>query len=333
MYADSGKPSTLDVWKWSGTDIAKYCEISFENSRHPALLQHERYVCTGGSGAESASIRLASLSGDATAKEWPTSQGWWCTNTQSSRAGNHVAVCLREKAGEWGPSDRDREKPRALVGLINRNTLELAWVGTLVGTYGGSDGNIRTALPSDDGTFVAVAAWDHGVAMLDTSKKEMLWSTCPSAGGPTYYTAFSPDSRIIYAGGTEGCVYGMDVRSGAILSRWCATRSGKPEYGHRISCLGVSPDGRWVAAGTGPEGLIWLWRVTDGKCMKILDHGGSTVQLVHFSPDSSALASFVPGTLKVWKVSRWDGDSGNGGPPGERPATSPTTTAPTSSEP
>ena len=114
-----------------------------------------------------------------------------------------------------------------------------------------------------------------------------------------YYVTFSADSQVVYSGGGEGCVYGLDVRTGKEVSRWFATTSGKSEYGHRISDIAASPDGKYVAAGTGPEGLIWVFSTVDGKVLKVLNHGGSTVALVHFSPDSKALASFVPGSLKV----------------------------------
>ena len=98
----------------------------------------------------------------------------------------------------------------------------------------------------------------------------------------------------------------MDVKTGNVVSRWYASASGQEEYGHRISCMAVSPDGRWVAAGTGPEGLVFVGSTATNKCVKILNHGMGTILLVHFSPDSKALATFVPGTLKVWNVTQWD---------------------------
>lgn len=67
----------------------------------------------------------------------------------------------------------------------------------------------------------------------------------------------------------------------------------------------------WACAGRQP--------VSTGESSLVasLNHGRATVLLVAFSPDSSAIATFVPGTLKVWNVSRWDkkiaeGPSGGG---------------------
>ena len=90
-----------------------------------------------------------------------------------------------------------------------------------------------------------------------------------------------------------------------IVNSWYATGSGRSEYGHRISALAVSPDGLWIAAGTGPEGLVFIVSSRNGKLVKILNHGLSTVELVSFSPDSKALATFVPGTLKMWRIDKW----------------------------
>jgi WD40 repeat protein len=157
---------------------------------------------------------------------------------------------------------------------------------------------------------VAVAAWDAegGVTMIEVATKQKLWSRRPGSNVISYL-AFSPDSRVVYGGGTEGAVYAMDVKTGNRLSRWYASASGKEEYGHRISSLAVSPDGRWIAAGTGPEGLVFVGSTATNKCVKILKHLDGilgSVAVVQFSPNSQALATFVPGTLRVWNVTQWD---------------------------
>jgi hypothetical protein len=125
----------------------------------------------------------------------------------------------------------------------------------------------------------------------------------------------------------------MGALTGKTLGCRSATESGAEEYGHRISCLAASADGRWVAAGTGPEGLTFVGSAAESRLVAVLEHGGRTVELVHFSPDSKALASFVPGTLKIWNVAQWDQSPGPGSPAGAQPATSPTTTPATPPEP
>jgi WD40 repeat protein len=194
-----------------------------------------------------------------------------------------------------------------MLGLIAPRASEIKWVGTLGGKKDKkySANNIRRLAPTDNGAYVAAAGWDNGLALLDSSSGEQLWWTRPPNEVSSTYAAFAPDNKVIYTGGGEGCVYGLDVKTGKIVSQWFASKSGKSEYGHRISDIAVSPDGKWVAAGTGPEGLVWVFDAAKGKAVRILKHGGSTVLMVSFSPESSALVSFVPGSLKVWDVEQW----------------------------
>ena len=69
-----------------------------------------------------------------------------------------------------------------------------------------------------------------------------------------------------------------------------------------ISKVAASPDGRFVAAGTGPMGLVYLWSAQSGKRLKVFGHGGSTILILSFSPDSKALASVASGMIKVWRL-------------------------------
>jgi hypothetical protein len=208
--------------------------------------------------------------------------------------------------------DYDYYHPRLQVGLIGPDATEITWGATLVSNHvGGQDP--RSVPASDDGKYVAVGGWGQGaggygtgVAMVDIAARQELWTkVLPSDN--VFHVAFSPDSRLVYAGSMKGIVYAMDVKTGNVLGKWYASESGKTEEGNRISCLAVSPDGRWVAAGvTGPDGLIFVGSAATNKLVQVLKHGMGTVDLVHFSPDSKALATFVPDTLKIWNVSQWD---------------------------
>jgi len=234
----------------------------------------------------------------------PVPSGWWCDQIHSSQSGDYLAVGLQENGADPPPGYRGFQHPREKIGVIAPKATEITWIGTLGGKESAAN-NIRRLIPSNDGKFVAAAGWDNGLAMLDCSTGEQLWWTRPPNEVSCYYAAFAPDNKIIYTGGGEGCVYGLDVQTGKIVSQWYASKSGTSEYGHRISDIAVSPDGKWVAAGTGPEGLVWIFDAAQGRAACILEHGHSTVALVAFSPDSKAVATFVPGTLKVWDVTLW----------------------------
>jgi WD40 repeat protein len=142
--------------------------------------------------------------------------------------------------------------------------------------------------------------------MIDVQAQKCLWIKKPWREAGLYYAAFSPDSKSVYAGGTSSAVWAFDVRSGKKLSHWYANDSGREQYGHRISCLAVSPDGKWVAAGAGIEGNVYIGSTAESRKVATLKHGGSTLLLVQFAPDSKAIASVAAGKLKIWHTSQWE---------------------------
>ncbi len=303
VYAQSLEPPALEVMQWRNGTLEKCGELAFEQRMHPVCTATARMVCCrlGQPVGAPAVLEMSNLPDGSTCEHVPCPGGWRCPVMSPSRNGVYVAMASRERISR-PPPEHDPKKERMNVGLIGPGIDSVCWKVILSGT--GAETDIRSAVPSDDGTFVAVAAWEGGVAMVDMQAGQELWSIKPGSNA-VQYVAFSPDSKIVYAGGTEGVVYGMDIATGKVLSKWYATSSGREEYGERISCLAVSPDGRWVAAGTGPSGLVYVGSTATNKLVRVLNHGGGTIALVHFSPDSQALASFVPGALKVWKVSEW----------------------------
>ena len=298
LSAKSVYPRVLDVWQWERGALRRLPEVQAKHDGDIVWITGNRYVFESSVEGETRPIGIRDASSGEVRHRWPPPGDWFCRRIQASRRGDLVGLCLEPRSGGSTSSLQ--------IGLIDTNANEIAWITALVGSSAASAGNVRSVIPSDDGQFIAVGGWDFGVAMIDVARKEILWNSRPPNESCLFYVAFSPDSKVIYAGGTSGTVFGLDVQTGAVLSRWYASLSGQEEYGHRISCMAVSPDGRWVAAGTGPEGLVFVGSTQTNKCVKILNHGLSTVQLVHFSPDSQALATFVPGTLKVWNVSQWD---------------------------
>lgn len=307
IYGSSAEPSILDVWEWENHTLVKRHEFPVQRCVHPAWALNGRcfFAAVKGARYEPYHFYIVETKEDR-ATQCRLPDGWYVSITQPSSNGIHVAVCLIEESGEHAPPDRDRNRPRVKIGHISSDESEVNWVATLVGRESGSASPLRSVVPSNDGACVAVVGWDNGLAMIDAMAGMQTWFRQPAGEASLFYAAFAPDSKIVYTGGTMAAVYAMDVESGTELGRWYASPTGKAEYGHRISCLAVSPDGKWVAAGTGPEGLVFVGSTATNKMVKVLDHGGSTVLLVHFSPDSKALASFVPGTLKIWDVSMWD---------------------------
>jgi WD40 repeat protein len=200
--------------------------------------------------------------------------------------------------------------PRTRIGIIEAKKEEINWAATLVGNSSADDAPtvLGSVLPSDDGAYIAVAGYGNKLAMVDVAAGKPLWDPQkPWDEASLYCAAFSPDSKAIYVGGTSGAIRALDVQTGKEFGKWWASPTGKEEYGHRISCIAVSADGKWFAEGTGPQGLVFVGSTAESKLVATLNHGGSTIKLVQFSPDSKALATFGDGKVKTWKTSRWDG--------------------------
>ncbi|MCX5672996.1 MAG: hypothetical protein NTU94_16895 [Planctomycetota bacterium] len=291
----------LESWKWQADLLVKGPQADISKVQGIYIIYD---VCVTGGGvylayevhADTIPLVARDLRSLAEKKRWPGSTSEeYMPFMNSSTNGKYAALAFARQGGV------DALIPRYRIRLLDVAVLAMSDVMVLGGDQP-SENNVRQVIPSDEGAYIAVAGWDNGVAMIDAKQKKLLWSKRPPSAISLTYAVFGPGNEVVYAGGGEGCVYEMAVRDGEVLGRWFASATGKSEYGHRISAIAVSPDGKYVAAGTGPEGLVFVIEPKTGKTVKVLNHGGSTVALVHFSPDSKRLASYAMGTLKVWGI-------------------------------
>jgi WD40 repeat protein len=312
FYGMSVKTPALDVWQWTGQTVThrELRDVGPGKALSLTVLNNASCICyscvfhKAGTVVEPF-VRVFDIEQGRQIRELRAEEDLWCRVSRASANGAHIAF--------WATPDvtsRDYGTNRVRVGMLAPKANRIDWVTTM--SCKTTTVNIGGVVPSDDGAYIALSGWDYGAAVVDVSQKKALWQKQPA--GETCFAdiAFSPDNKTVYAGGTEGCVYGMGVKDGEIASRWFATGSGKEVYAHRITTVSVSPDGRFVAAGTGPEGEVYLFSTKNGKRL-VLNHGGSTILITSFSPDSKRLATFAAGQIKIWKVSGWNrnGDAGN----------------------
>jgi len=79
-----------------------------------------------------------------------------------------------------------------------------------------------------------------------------------------------------------------------------------------VTSVAISPDGRWVAAGS-LDTVVRIWDVSTGQLVERLRGHRDSVYSVAFTPDGKGLVSgSLDKTLKYWDVSGLNGSSGSG---------------------
>lgn len=287
--------NVLVVWEWQGPSIKETSTSRLPESMHvvPAIDG----ICGLSLDADGPwPYAIIDRKDNSILKKWDTPAGWSVLEARPSMNGKFIALIERDNA--LAP-DYKFKRERAKVGVIDVAAKELKWVAQLTGS---GVGTVRRIAVTDDGRYVAIAGWDCGTAMVDAKESRVLWAKRPEHEVGTGYAAFAPKGRLIYTGGAEGCVYGIEVANGNVVSQRWATKTGKSIYGYRISALAISNDGKWLAAGTGPEGHVYVWNLEQHGKAQVLEHGGGSICVVAFSPDAKSVVSVGGGDLKVWQV-------------------------------
>ncbi len=158
---------------------------------------------------------------------------------------------------------------------------------------------------SQDGSLVAAAWSDWGgpetvgsVRVLDLSTDRVV-SNVPIAGAID--TAFSPDGKRLAVAswwGEErnGAVF--DVETGREVFGLSGPNSCCPPYSRGVSW---SPDGRYIAASS--ENNTLIWEAEDGRLRYTLRGHAGFASSVAWSPDSSRLVTGgSDGTARVWEI-------------------------------
>ena len=301
FYGHQCDPPELEVWRWSDDTIKKRYSVQFDRDISSAALgpanmwtcelfdkQQGAEICIGDLKSGKIIARRKLLFQDANV--WKSTGDGGAHLGRSSRNGKYVGV--------W--DDQSFEKHIVRFGLVAPDGKSFNWIVDLHPEHYSAKFSYPV-VPSDNGAFIGVGGWENGIAVIDVAKKRVLWTLKPELDADINDIAFSPDIKFVYAGGVRGLVYGVKLETGEIVSKWWATLSKKEEYGHYIDTISVSPDGKFVAAGTIPDGLAWLFSAKDGH-RRIFEHGGKGVYMTAFSPDSKRLASYGAGKIKIWKL-------------------------------
>ncbi len=164
------------------------------------------------------------------------------------------------------------------------------------------------ALKDKDG---AVRVWDLGTgevkrSLADTSGKFSPWDSSVDV---------SRDGKIIAAAHSR---FGDKSLTGEILLWDAGTGKLKHTLEHGVlgmRCVAFSPDGKWIASGTGGNlyrdwPMVKLWDVETGKFLRSLDTTNKMAVHLAFSDDSKMLAVVAQLTDRSQEVMVWESATG-----------------------
>ena len=156
-----------------------------------------------------------------------------------------------------------------------------------------TDARVNSVAFSPDGQIMASGSADKTVRLWRVADGSLLRTLEGHTDGVQSVT-FSPDGAILATGSFDHTVRLWRVADGRPLH--ILERPGD------VSSMAISPDGQTLASASG--GAVWLWRVSDGVSLGILQPVPSYENVLAFSPDGTTLAcGWFDHTVQLRRVS------------------------------
>lgn len=165
-----------------------------------------------------------------------------------------------------------------------------------------SAGNaIRDLVMSPDSQLFVTAG--NGLQLWKAESAEHLRTFLGSQGNLST-VAFSPDGKLLAAGGADMMVYVWDVESGELLNTW-------EGHSNWVNGLAFHPRGEQLATVSGHssrgEGRVLVWDISTGEPLRDIAVSESCLFAVTYSPDGQLL---VGGGTGEKHIRYWDVKSG-----------------------
>lgn len=192
--------------------------------------------------------------------------------------------------------------PAAAAGIADTASPEKS-TSAQAGTGASSAGTSKAAAPAKKPPAAPSAAQLEKWGITKAAPLELL--TCYDGFGDyPHCLAVTPDGKRFVLGGAKLTLWNTSESQPKIdlLEKYNESDVKRP-----ILCVGISPDGEWLAAGDN-AGKLRLWNMHDQSERKTIQaHDGRLTQLA-ISPDSKRLATTgYSGEVRVWQAA--DGSS------------------------
>ena len=195
-----------------------------------------------------------------------------------------------------------------LIADVTRITSDLSSLGCL--SSGRDRGCIDSGMCFLNNRMLGLTKWStgqiskSGLPMAPSAERmrrkmlcnyKLLWTSSGHALNPAYCTIIDGSGRFAITGADDYLIKVWDIEKG-VLALTCRGHNGF------ISIIALSPDNSFLASAC-TLGVIRIWRLHDGCCIKVLKHGEKQVNWIAFDKTNCALASVGDeGNCIVWDL-------------------------------
>jgi serine/threonine protein kinase len=194
-------------------------------------------------------------------------------------------------------------------GGADDHTIEVWDIGTnLLGhTYTGPSDRVNSIAWSADEQYLALASDDGKVYVWDTTiyKQIFVKSYTQADGHPNKMKAVMwSQNNLLAASGDNGMVTICQVQGQKMVEVYAFD----PGPVGDVDCITWSPDGQFLAFGTGDTKEVQIWQIVDPTFarkptrVRALDHGFHVSSLIWVAQKNQLISSTEDGLVRIWDM-------------------------------